>query len=113
MIEGPREATVLVPGDYAEAFRSLGQILEQARALEVSIVDQGPYLEVTWSDRQGTREERHFHDEELAALNLAGSLYRGLGNNTHRFGASDLLRALGQRLDDLYIERVSVVETHQ
>ena len=104
---------MLVPGDYSDAFRSLGQLLEQARALELSIVDQGPYLEVTWSDRQGKREERHLREEDLAALNLAGTLYRGLGNSTNRFGASDLLRALGQRLDNMHIERVSVVETHQ
>jgi hypothetical protein len=104
---------MLVPGDYSDAFRSLGQLLEQARALELSIVDQGPYLEVSWSDRQRKREERHFREEDLAALNLAGTLYRGLGNTTHRFGASDLLRALGQRLDNMRIEHVTVVETQQ
>jgi hypothetical protein len=104
---------VLVPGDYSDAFRSLGQLLEQARALELSIVDQGPYLEVSWSDRQGNREERHLREEDLAALTLAGSLYRGLGSSMRRFGASDLLRALGQRLDNMRLEHVSVVETYQ
>jgi|SwirhirootsSR3_FD_contig_71_2989253_length_491_multi_2_in_0_out_0_1 hypothetical protein len=104
---------MLIPGDYSDAFRSLGQLLEQAKALEVRIVDQGPFLEVSWSDRQGNRQDRQLREEDLAALRTTGSLYRGTGPDTHRFGASDLLRSLGQRLDRMGLERVSVVETQQ
>jgi hypothetical protein len=105
---------MLVPGDYADALRSLGQLLEQARALELRIVDQGPILAVSWADRHGNRQDRHLREEDLAALGTAGALHRGIGrNNLHRFGASDLLRALGQRLDQLRVERVSIVETEQ
>jgi len=106
---------MLVPGDYSDAFRSLGQLLEQARALEVRIVDQGPFIEVSWAERQGSRQERQLREEDLSALRTAGSLYRGVGPeaDTRRFGASDLLRSLGQKLDRMGVERISVVETQQ
>jgi len=101
---------VLQPGECSKILRLLGQFLEQEEAEEVGIEDHEEYVEVSWRNQSGDREERYHDASELAALRLSAELYRGSTDSRH-YGLAELLRTLGQELDDLQLESVAIAAT--
>jgi hypothetical protein len=106
-----REGTVLQPGETSRILRLIGQFLEGEDAREIGIEDHDEYLEVTWQNRRGEREERYHDASELAALRTSAELYRGSSSNGSHIGLSELLRTLGQELDELKLEGIAIAAT--
>jgi hypothetical protein len=101
---------MLQPGECSKILRLLGQFLEQEEAAEIGIEDHDDYVEVSWRNKQGDREERYHDATELAALRTAAELYRGAEDKS-TYDLSELLRTLGQELDDLKMESVAIAAT--
>jgi hypothetical protein len=98
-------------GECSSTLRVLGQFLEQIDAAEIGIIDHEEYIEVSWRNRRGGREERYHDAGELAALRTASTLYRDAQEPSHRYGLTELLRTLGQELDDLRMDSVAIAAT--
>jgi len=97
-------------GDYSNTLRSLGQFLEGVDATEIGIVEHEEYLEVSWRNKRGDREERYHEPAELAQLRTLASMYRGKDDRP-RYGLAELLRTMGQELDALLVQGVAIAET--
>jgi hypothetical protein len=100
-------------GEYSDTLRGLGRLLEQVGALQITIADRPYYLEVAWSDGNGTHVQRYYQQHEVWALRTTALMYRGLEEGAHRFGAAELLRTLGRALDQLGAKLVTIQETDE
>jgi hypothetical protein len=104
---------MLAPEDYSDTLRALGRGLEQARAAEIWLVARETHLELSWTDRNGVRQWRRYTDVELRELREAAATARGGERTAHRFGAAELLRALGRELATLGARELSITETDE
>lgn len=86
---------------YQEALRALGRVLEQPTIVSVIEHAEAGYIEVNTT--AGTREIRPAELEDIVSASLA---QRGEGRPAG--DASDILRALGQALDQLHALDVRV-----
>ncbi len=98
-------------GACSSTLRALGGFLERVDATEIGIIDHDEYIEVSWRNRRGGREERYHDAVELGALRISAELYRGAEDGSGRVGLSELLRTLGQELDELSVEGVAIAAT--
>jgi hypothetical protein len=101
---------MLQPGECSKILRLLGQFLEDEEAAEIGIEDHDDYVEVSWRNKHGDRQERYHDTAELNALRTAAELYRGAPDG-RRYDLSELLRTLGQELDDLKMEGIAIAAT--
>jgi len=97
---------VFQPGDYADTLRALGRFLDDASASEIEIIDEGDWWAVSWQ-RGGTRR---FQFYQLDALRTVARLHRGNEGDLPRFTTSQMLRALGSRLDNARATRFTIHE---
>jgi hypothetical protein len=98
-------------GEQADMLRALGQALDRFGAGKVEIASRETFLSVTWPE--GPTHEGHTsyqeHDlEELRAR--AREMRTGVSAGGPLSRRAELLRTLGQELDQRRIEMMSVVE---
>jgi hypothetical protein len=101
---------MLTPGDYSDALRAIGRFFEEIKAAEIKVADQGNILHIAWRDQMATRQQRQFDAKQVAGLRSLAVAYRGTQLESLGFRASELLRALGQELDDLRAEQLAIDE---
>ncbi len=103
------------PGEYSDMLRAIGRLLEQRGAGEVEIIDEGRYLSASWrTDDAGDREQRTYRAFELDRLRFEARLLRsGAGDGVPQNGLSEMLRSLGNELDDSKTELLSVLQTEE
>ena len=83
--------------DYSDLLRAVGGFLDDADAREVDINDESGHWSVAW-DRSGVAS---FGPDELSALRAIAESRRGLVDDQPQIGLAQLLRVIGQKLDDM------------
>jgi hypothetical protein len=104
------------PGAYAEVLRCLGQFLDGQYARQARVLNAESFVVVAWQAVSGALVHRRYLQDDLAALSRQGQLLRGttteqriraqlLGTSEPTFAGerSELLRTLGQRLDEYHL----------
>jgi hypothetical protein len=91
--------------DYADTLRALGRFLDDAGASDIQIKDEGDWWAVSW-DRAGTRRLQFY---QLDALRTVARLHRGQEGGIPRFTTAQMLRGLGNLLDDMNATTFSIV----
>jgi hypothetical protein len=115
-VDAPGEASSsplgsLSPGEYADALRALGLFLEQVQAMEIGVTLEGQTLGASWSRVPDRREERRYGPREVDALRTTARLFRGLDESRPPLARVQVLRVLGQQLDEMGAESFAVAET--
>src|SRR5687767_1314627 len=98
-------------GEYADSLRALGRYLDEVTASEITIIEERADLGVVWTARGGMREARSFGAGQLRALRVSARLYRGLESTAPRFGNAEILRTLGDIVDESWACGVTITET--
>jgi hypothetical protein len=92
--------------------RALGRILDEEQATEIEIVDQDSFIAVSWKDEALAEGVRSYREPQLATLRAQAQFLRGGGvpGATNVASLTELLRTLGQELDDARMEMVRVTQ---
>ena len=101
---------MLAPGDYSDSLRAIGRFFEELKAADIKIADQGKTMLISWRDQASVRQQRQFDATQVAALRSLAVAYRGTPMESLGFRASELLRALGQELDNLRVTEFDIEE---
>ncbi len=93
-------------GEQADILRALGRLLDdQGVARGVQITNHETYLSVGWGRLEPGSQIRPFQDHDLEALReQARAMRGGSGGSTPPGSLGELLRTLGQELDEEKIE---------
>jgi hypothetical protein len=85
-------------------------MLDEVRASDIEIVNQDSFVAVSWRDEGLTSDKRSYREPQLATLRAQAQFLRGGGvpGATSVESLTELLRPLGQELDDAGIEMVAI-----
>jgi hypothetical protein len=101
---------MLVAGDYSDSLRAIGRFFEEIKAAEIKVADQGKTLHISWRDQSAARQQRQFDAHQVAGLRSLAVAYRGTQLESLGFRASELMRALGQELDNIQADQITIDE---
>ncbi len=88
----------IAPGEHADILRAVGRFLNGEGARAVELMNQDAFLSVSWKRGHG-EDQRHYRDQELATLRNQAMQSRGRPLQESRGGYAEILRTLGQDLD--------------
>ena len=97
-------------GEYSDVLRAIGRFLDIQEALEIEIVDEGPFLRASWQTTAGARERRTYRAFDLDRLRREARLLRTSPDGTPSAGRSEALRTLGGELDRTDCEFLSLMQ---
>jgi hypothetical protein len=99
-------------GGMADALRALGRYLDEQGATGVEIVDRETYLAVSWDKRAAGSgpEQRSYVEQELEELRAQAREMRQGGAGNPAGSLAELLRTLGQELDERDIDVNMIVQ---
>ena len=102
----------MVPGEYAEMLRAIGDALDSEQAVRVSIGNDERAVNVSWHSSSGQLERRRYSQGDLAAMTKRARDQRNApvdrekrrhflhaAASTAGESRGELLRTLGQNLD--------------
>jgi hypothetical protein len=95
---------------YADILRVVGQLLDTDAATDVEIIEHETFIALSWRSEISGAETRSFRELDIARLRKEARQRRGTGAEDHPRGYAELLRTLGQELDDDGITLNSIVE---
>src|SRR5438552_1754201 len=97
-------------GEQADVLRALGRFLDTQGATQIEIVNKEAFLAVSWEQRARGGGQRAYQEHELEALREQAHEMRkgGVGNPVGSL--AELLRTLGQQLDNDKIEMNSITQ---
>ena len=98
------------PGEYSDTLRVVGRWLQQQGARNVEIIDEGTHLGVSWEEPRGTQVKRLFRAFQLAQLRNEARLLRVDPDQDPGTTLAETLRAIGDELDRLGHELLSIIE---
>jgi hypothetical protein len=101
---------MLTPGEYGDVLRAVGRMLDSVQARAAEITEQATSLHVSWQSAGGERVERVFNSEQLDVLRGEEHALRDASASPPFGGHGELLRTLGQSLDQQGISLERVVE---
>ena len=97
--------------EYSDTFRALGRFLEMIGATnDMDIAEDAGNIEISWRKGDGERGQRQFQAYEMEAMCTTARLFRGLEGGSQRYTTSELLRILGDHLDEAEAERAIISE---
>jgi hypothetical protein len=102
---------MVMVGEYADTLRALGRYLDGVRATEITVIEERDQLGVVWRGPRPGREARYFAGAQLQALRMTARLHRGLEASTPQFTLAELLRTLGEVVDQAHGNAVIITET--
>jgi len=97
----------------ADVLRALGRYLDEQGATGVEIVNRETYLEVSWEQRAegpDAQAQRSYVEQELDELRAQAREMRQGGAGNPVGSLAELLRTLGQELDDEDIDVNMIVQ---
>ena len=97
----------------ADVLRALGRYLDEQGATGVEIVNRETYLEVSWDQRDegsDAQAQRSYVEQELEELRAQAREMRQVGAGNPVGSLAELLRTLGQELDDEDIDVNMIVQ---
>src|SRR5438105_4866464 len=99
-------------GGMADALRALGRYLDEQGATGVEIDDKETYLAVSWDKRASgsESEQRSYVEQELEELRAQAREMRQGGSGNPAGSLAELLRTLGQELDDQDVDVNMIVQ---
>src|SRR5256885_54711 len=98
-------------GEQADMLRALGQALDRAGAGRVEIVYHEAFVSVAWPEGPAHEGHTSYQEHDLEQLRARGrEMRQGLSAGGPVSLRAELLRTLGQELDQKGIEMMSVVE---
>jgi hypothetical protein len=103
------------PGHYAGVLRLIGQYLDDARAQEIELVDQGGHFTVSWQVMGPHRQQRNFRAFDLAQLLADAQGHRGHADQPRRLAPTiaEQLRTIGTECDRAGVEILTVRQTDE
>jgi hypothetical protein len=93
-------------GEYSDTLRAVGRFLDDVSATGIEIGERDDHWLVAW-DQGGMT---HLQVFELEALRTVGRMHRGTEGSTPRFNLSQILRTLGQLLDNTEASGFTIYE---
>jgi hypothetical protein len=98
-------------GEQADVLRALGRSLDQQGATGVEIKCEASFLAVFWLVRGTRTSQRAYQEHDLESLRLlARRLRQGTAPGNPGGRLADLLRTIGQELDEAQIEASAIVQ---
>jgi hypothetical protein len=100
----------IATGQYADILRALGQFLDREQAQKFEATNEDGFLSVSWLQAGPDAGDRLHIDHQLDQLNDRAKEARARGRGDPRDGWAEMLRTLGQLLDDEQLELTRLVE---
>jgi hypothetical protein len=99
-------------GEQGDVLRALGRSLDEERATDIEIVDQDSFIAVSWKTEALAEGVRSYREQQLATLRAQAQFLRsgGVRGAQNVESLTELLRTLGQELDDARMEMVRVTQ---
>ena len=96
------ERTAVQEGSYADLLRAIGRLLDEQGARDAELVEHEHFTSVSWHANDGSVENRAYNRPALFQLREKGRRLRSVENSPGEM--SELLRTLGQEIDDLAMD---------
>ncbi len=97
-------------GEQADVFRALGRFLDEEGATNIHIIGQQLVLSVSWDPGGQSQEHRAYQDHDLDLLREQGRKMRQESTGTPAGSLAEILRTLGQELDEAEFEAGGVIQ---
>ncbi len=97
-------------GEQADILRALGRYLDEQDAKEIKIQARELVLQVSWAQQQPGDETRAYQEHDLADLREEARKLRQGGGGSPAGSLAELLRTLGQELDDAEFEANGIIQ---
>jgi len=104
------EAGLSSRGEQSEVLRALGRWLDEQGAQGVRITNYDTFLSVTWDQAMGEATHRAYHENEIAHLRAEARMLRRGAVGAPKGTLAELLRTLGQELDEAGLQADGIVE---
>jgi hypothetical protein len=96
--------------EYADFLRVIGQVLDAEAAQQIEIIEHETFISISWQSGPGTTENRSFRDLDLTTLRDRARELRGTATADVPHTRAELLRVLGQELDEQDVALNGVIE---
>jgi hypothetical protein len=96
--------------EYADFLRVIGQVLDAEEAQQVEIIERETFISISWHSGPGMTENRSFRDLDLDTLRERARELRGTATADVPHTRAELLRVLGQELDEQGVALNGVIE---
>ena len=99
-------------GEQGDVLRAIGRILDDENASDIEIVDQDSFIAVSWKNEAFADGSRSYREPQLATLRAQAQFMRsgGLHAATNLESLTELLRTLGQELDEARMEMLRITQ---
>ena len=97
-------------GEQADILRALGRFLDDQEATDIKIQARELVLQVSWSQGRPGDETRAYQDHDLADLREQAKQLRYGGGGSPAGSLAELLRTLGQELDENNFEANGIIQ---
>lgn len=98
-------------GEQADILRALGRALDEQKASGIQITAHETFLAVAWGQRAPGSELQAYQEHHLQTLRMkARDMRTGAGGRVQPGSLAELLRTLGQELDQGQIEASGIIQ---